>query len=189
MAMESKFIWMNGEMVPFEKATLHILTPALHYGAAVFEGIRAYNTAKGPAVFRLREHTERLFDSARIFGFRELPWTIDQICEAIKQAVKVNGFTDCYIRPLLYLDGGGWNLNVDNGKPSLAIAAWEWANYLGEEALAKGIRANISSFTRHHPNVMMTKAKVSGNYANSFLAKTESQRLGFDEAIMLDPQG
>ena len=189
MAMESKFIWMNGEMVPFEKATLHFLTPALHYGAAVFEGIRAYNTAKGPAVFRLREHVERLFDSARVFGFREFPWTVNQICEAVKQTVKVNEFKDCYIRPLLYLDAGGWNLNVDNGKPSLAIAVWEWSNYLGDEALAKGIRANISSFTRHHPNVMMTKAKISGNYANSFLAKTESQRLGFEEAIMLDPQG
>ncbi len=189
MAMESKFIWMNGELVPFEKATLHFLTPALHYGAAVFEGMRAYNTAKGPAVFRLKEHVERLFDSARVFGFRELPWTVDQICEAVRQTVRANDFKDCYVRPLLYLDKGGWNLNVDNGKPSLAIAVWEWANYLGEEALAKGIRANISSFTRHHPNVMMTKAKISGNYANSFLAKTESQRLGFEEAIMLDPQG
>lgn len=189
MAMESRFIWMNGEMVSFEKATIHFLTPALHYGAAVFEGIRAYNTSKGPAVFRLREHVERLFDSARVFGFRDLPWTPDEIREAIKQTIRANDFTDCYIRPLLYLDGGGWNLNVDNGKPALAIAAWEWANYLGEDALAKGIRANISSFTRHHPNVMMTKAKVSGNYANSFLAKTESQRLGFEEAIMLDPQG
>ena len=189
MAMESKCIWMNGQMVPFEKATLHFLTPALHYGAAVFEGIRSYNTAKGPAVFRLREHVERLFDSARVFGFREFPWTVDQICEAVKQTVKVNEFKDCYIRPLLYLDAGGWNLTVDTGKPSLAIAAWEWANYLGEEALAKGIRANISSFTRHHPNVMMTKAKIAGNYANSILAKTESQRLGFEEAIMLDPQG
>jgi branched-chain amino acid aminotransferase len=176
-------------MVPFEKATLHFLTPALHYGAGVFEGIRAYNTAKGPAVFRLREHIERLFDSARVFGFRELPWTVDQICDAVKQTVKVNEFKDCYVRPLLYLDGGGWNLNIDNGKPSLAIAVWEWANYLGEEALAKGIRANVSSFTRHHPNVMMTKAKVTGNYANSFLAKTESERLGFNEAILLDPQG
>lgn len=189
MAMESKFIWMNGQMVPFEKATLHFLTPALHYGAAVFEGIRAYNTAKGPAVFRLREHTERLFDSARVLGFREFPWTVDDVSAAIKQTVKVNGFKDCYIRPLLYLDGGGWNLTVDAGKPSLAIAVWEWANYLGEEALAKGIRANISSFTRHHPNVMMTKAKISGNYANSILAKTESMRLGFEEAILLDPQG
>ncbi len=189
MAMESKYSWMNGEMVPFEKATLHFLTPALHYGAAVFEGIRAYNTAKGPAVFRLREHVERLFDSARVFGFREFPWTVDQICDAVKQVVKANEFKDCYVRPLLYLDAGGWNLNVDSGKPSLAIAAWEWANYLGEEALAKGIRANVSSFTRHHPNVTMTKAKIAGNYVNSILAKTESQRLGFEEAIMLDPEG
>ena len=189
MAMESKFIWMNGQMLPFEKATLHFLTPALHYGAAVFEGIRAYNTANGSAVFRLREHTERLFDSARVLGFREFPWTVDEVVDATKQVVKINGFKDCYIRPLLYLDGGGWNLSVDSGKPSLAIAAWEWNNYLGDEALAKGIRANISTFTRHHPNVMMTKAKISGNYANSILAKTESMRLGFDEAIMLDPQG
>ncbi len=189
MGMESKFIWMNGELVPFEKATLHFLTPALHYGAAVFEGIRAYNTDKGSAVFRLKEHIERLFDSALVFGFREFPWTVEQIVDAVKQTVKVNGFNDCYIRPLLYLDGGGWNLNVDNGKPSLAVAVWEWGNYLGEEALAKGIRANISSFTRHHPNVSMTKSKIAGNYANSFLAKTESERLGFQEAIMLDPQG
>ena len=189
MSMESKYIWMNGELVPYEKATLHFLTPALHYGAAVFEGIRAYNTATGPAVFRLKEHAERLLDSALVLGFRELPWSVDTVSTAIKQTVKANGFKDCYIRPLIYLDGGGWNLSVDFGKPSMAIAVWEWANYLGEEALAKGIRANISSFTRRHPNVMMTKAKVSGNYANSILAKTESMRLGFDEAILLDPQG
>jgi len=189
MGMESKFIWMNGEMVPFEKATLHFLTPALHYGAAVFEGIRAYNTDKGPAVFRLNEHIERLFDSGRVLGFREFPWTVEQVDEAVKDTVRINGFKDCYIRPLIYLDGGGWNLTVDAGKPSLAIAVWEWGNYLGEEALEKGIRANISSFTRHHPNVLMTKAKISGNYANSILAKTESMRLGFEEAIMLDPQG
>lgn len=189
MGMESKTIWMNGELVPFEKATMHFLTPALHYGAAVFEGIRAYNTAKGPAVFRLTEHLQRLFDSARVFGFREFPWTVEEIRAAVKQTVRANGFKDCYVRPLLYLDNGGWNLNVDGGKPKLGIAVWEWANYLGEEALAKGIRANISSFTRHHPNVMMTKAKIAGNYANSFLAKTESVRLGFEEAILLDPQG
>jgi branched-chain amino acid aminotransferase len=189
MGMESKFIWMNGELVPFEKATLHFLTPALHYGAAVFEGIRAYNTPKGPAVFRLKEHIERLLDSAHIFGFREMPFTLEQVMKAVKDTVRANGMNDCYIRPLIYLDGGGWNLSVDNGKASLAIAVWDWGNYLGEEALAKGIRANIASFTRHHPNVTMTKAKVSGNYANSFLAKTESVRLGFDEAIMLDPQG
>jgi branched-chain amino acid aminotransferase len=189
MGMESKFVWMDGELVPFEKATIHVLTPALHYGAAVFEGIRAYDTPKGPAVFRLTEHIERLLDSAAVFGFREIPFTVDQIVSAVKDTVRANGFKDCYIRPLLYLNNGGWNLNVDGGMASLSIAVWEWGNYLGEEALAKGIRANISSFTRHHPNVLMTKAKVSGNYANSFLAKTESVRLGFDEAIMLDPQG
>jgi len=189
MGMESKFIWKNGELVPFEQATLHFLTPALHYGIAVFEGIRSYNTPKGPAIFRLREHVERLFDSARVLGFRELPWTVDEAIKAHKDTVRANGFTDCYVRPLIYLDGGGWNLNVDYGKPSFMIAVWEWNNYLGEEALAKGIRANISSFTRHHPNVSMTKAKIAGNYVNSVLAKTESERNGFQEAILLDPQG
>jgi branched-chain amino acid aminotransferase len=161
----------------------------MHYGAAVFEGIRAYNTPKGPAVFRLREHAERLVASAQVFGMRNLAFTPEEIVKAIKETVRANGFTDCYIRPLLYLKGGAWNLNVDAGQPALAIAVWEWKNYLGEEALAKGIRANISSYTRHHPNVSMTKAKIAGNYVNSFLAKTESERLGFQEAIMLDPQG
>jgi len=189
MGMESKFVWMDGELVPFEKATVHFLTPALHYGAAVFEGIRAYETEKGPAVFRLRDHAERLIESAEVFGFRDLKFTAQDILDGCKAVVKANGFRNCYIRPLLYLTDGGWNLNVDGGRAALGIAAWEWNNYLGEEALAKGIRANISSYTRHHVNVMMTKAKVSGNYANSFLAKTESVRLGFEEAIMLDPSG
>lgn len=189
MAMESKYVWMNGELVEFEKATLHFLTPALHYGAGVFEGIRSYHTERGPAVFRLREHAERLINSARVFGFRDLPYTPADVVEAIKLTVSANGFEECYVRPLIYLTGGGWNLNVDMGKAGLGIAVWEWKNYLGAEALERGIRANISSFTRHHPNVMMTKAKVTGNYANSFLAKTESVRLGFEEAILLDPQG
>ncbi|HET6595137.1 MAG TPA: branched-chain amino acid transaminase [Anaerolineales bacterium] len=187
--MESKYIWMDGELVDFEKATVHVLNPAMHYGAAVFEGIRAYNTPKGPAVFRLREHVERLIDSARVFGVRKFAFTADDIVKAVKETVQANGFTDCYIRPLLYLKGGAWNLNVDAGQAALMIAVWQWSNYLGEEALAKGIRANISSYTRHHPNVSMTKAKIAGNYVNSFLAKTESERLGFQEAIMLDPQG
>jgi branched-chain amino acid aminotransferase len=189
MGMESKYIWMDGELVDFEKATVHILNPAMHYGAAAFEGIRSYNTPKGPAVFRLREHVERLLDSAHVFGIRNFPYTADEIVKAIKETVRANGFTDCYVRPLLFLKGGAWNLNVDAGQPALAIAVWQWSNYLGEEALAKGIRANISSYTRHHPNVSMTKAKIAGNYVNSFLAKTESERLGFQEAIMLDPQG
>ncbi len=189
MGMESKSIWKNGQLVPFEQATLHFLTPALHYGAAVFEGIRSYNTPKGPAIFRLREHVERLFDSARVLGFREFPWSVDDLIKAHKDTVRANGFTDCYVRPLIYLDGGGWNLNVDSGKPSLMIAVWQWNNYLGDDAKEKGIRANISSFTRHHVNVSMTKAKIAGNYANSILAKTESERMGFQEAIMHDPQG
>ena len=171
MGMESKYVWMDGELVEFEKATIHILTPALHYGAAVFEGIRSYATDNGPAVFRLWDHAERLLKSAEVFGFRELPWTTEDVVKAVKDTVRANGFTECYIRPLLFLDNGGWNLNVDGGKPRLSIAVWEWGNYLGEEARAKGIRANISSFTRHHVNVTMTKSKV------------------FDEAIMLDPQG
>lgn len=189
MAMESKYIWKDGELVEFEQATIHMLTAALHYGAAVFEGIRAYKTEKGPAVFRLREHAARLIESAEVFGFRDLPYTVDSVSQAIKETVRANGFDECYIRPLLYLTGGAWNLNVDAGKPALMIAVWQWSNYLGEEALAKGIRANISSYTRHHPNVSMTKAKIAGNYVNSILAKTESVRLGFEEAIMLDPQG
>jgi branched-chain amino acid aminotransferase len=189
MAMESKYIWMNGELVDFEKATIHFLTPALHYGAAVFEGIRAYDTEKGVAIFRLKEHAERLIESAEIFGFRDMKITPEHVIEGAKAVVKANNFRDCYIRPLLYLTGGGWNLNVDMGTAALSVAAWEWGNYLGEEALNKGIRANVSSFTRHHVNVTMTKSKVAGNYANSFLAKTESVRLGFEEAILLDPQG
>lgn len=189
MGMESKFVWMDGELVPFEKATIHFLTPALHYGAAVFEGIRSYDTPKGPAIFRLRDHAERLIESAEIFGFRSLKITPQDVVEGCKAVVKANGFKDCYIRPLLYLTDGGWNLNIDGGRAALGIAAWEWNNYLGQEALLKGIRANISSYTRHHVNVMMTKAKISGNYVNSFLAKTESVRLGFEEAIMLDPSG
>ena len=189
MGMESKYIWMNGKLVDYDKATIHFLTPALHYGVAVFEGIRVYETDKGPAVFRLREHAERLIESAEIFGFRNLTITPDDVVEGCKAVVKANEFKSCYVRPLLYLTGGGWNLNVDNGEAALSVAAWEWGNYLGPEAIAKGIRANISSFTRHHVNVNMTKSKVAGNYANSFLAKTESVRLGFDEAILLDPQG
>lgn len=180
---------MNGALVEYEKATLHFLTPALHYGVGAFEGIRSYSTDRGPAVFRLREHIERLVNSAKILGFKEVPYSASQLVDAVKQTITANGFSECYIRPLIYLSGGGWNLNIDGGTPHVGIAVWEWTNYLGADAMQHGVRANISSFTRHHPNVMMTKAKITGNYANSFLAKTESVRLGFDEAILLDPQG
>lgn len=189
MNMQSKYIWMDGKLVDFEKATLHFLTPALHYGVGVFEGIRCYAASQGAAIFRLMEHVKRLVNSSKVLGFQTLPYTENELADAIRLTVAVNEFEECYIRPLIYLTDGGWNLNVDGGKPSVGVAVWEWNNYLGAEALENGIRANITSFTRHHANVMMTKAKITGNYANSVLAKTESMRLGFDEAIMLDPQG
>jgi branched-chain amino acid aminotransferase len=189
MGKKSKFIWMDGGLVEFEKANIHFLTGALHYGAGIFEGIRAYRTERGPAVFRLQDHVERLIESARIFGFRDLPFTVEGVTDAILETTRANGFEECYIRPLIYFDAGVATLNLDDGKAGLGIAVWEWRNYLGEEALSKGVRANVSSITRHHPNASMTKSKIAGNYVNSILAKTESMRLGFDEAIMLDPQG
>jgi branched-chain amino acid aminotransferase len=187
--MESQYTWMNGRLVPTAEATVPFMTNALHYGTAVFEGIRSYNTEHGPAIFRLREHMQRLVNSARVLGIKQFPYDVDMLMSAAKETVRANHFGDCYIRPLIYLAAGGFNLNVDFATVGVGIAVWEWNQYMGPEALAKGIRANISSFTRHHVNVMMTKAKISGNYANSFLARTESMRLGFDEAIMLDPLG
>ena len=189
MGMESRYIWMDGKLVDFANATVHFLNVGLHYGLSVFEGIRCYKTERGPAVFRLAEHAERLIDSAHILGLRNLPWSAEDVAQAITQTVAANEFEECYIRPVIWLGEGGWNINVDGGTPHLGIAAWAWGAYLGEAAIEAGIRANISSYTRHHPNVMMTKTKIGGNYANSALAKTESVRLGFDEAIMLDPQG
>ena len=185
----SRFVWMDGKLVAFENATVHLLTSGLHYGIAVFEGIRCYATPQGPAVFRLRDHMQRLLHSARVLGFLELPFTLEQLEDAARQVVAANGFEECYVRPIIYLADGGWDLTLDSGQPHAAVAVWKWNAFLGEEALERGVRANVSSFTRHHSNVMMTKAKISGNYANSVLAKTESRRLGFDEAIMLDPQG
>lgn len=189
MGMESRYIWMDGKLVEFANATVHFLNVGLHYGLAVFEGIRCYKTDQGPAVFRLTEHAERLIDSAHVLGMRDLPWSAEDVAQAIVQTIAANEFDECYIRPVIWLSEGGWNINVDGGTPHLGIATWAWGAYLGEAAIEAGIRANISSYTRHHINVMMTKAKISGNYANSALAKTESVRLGFDEAIMLDPQG
>jgi len=189
MAMDSKYIWMDGELVEFEKATVHFLTPALHYGMAVFEGIRCYNTPKGPAVFRLQEHIERLIDSAEIFGVLNFPYSAQQLQQAVLDTVRANDFSQCYIRPLIYMADGPLGLNLDVSRPAVGIAVWEWGAYLGEDALEKGIRMMVSSFTRHHPNVSMTKAKISGNYPNSVMAKTLALRAGFDEAIMLDPNG
>jgi branched-chain amino acid aminotransferase len=189
MGPKSDFIWLNGKLVHFRDATVHFMTPGLHYGIGAFEGIRCYSTSHGPGIFRLHDHMQRLVDSARILGFLELPYTLDELIDAVKATVSANGFPDCYIRPLIYLAEGGWNLSLDAGVPHVGIAVWKWEKFLGEEALEKGIRANTSSFTRHHVNASMTKAKICGNYANSVLARTESLRLGFDEAIMLDTQG
>ena len=189
MSSPAPYVWMNGRTVPHAEAVVHFLTPALHYGAGVFEGIRCYATERGPAVFRLRDHIDRLLQSARTFGFRELPYDADTLCGAVRDLIAVNQLDECYIRPVMYLAEGGWNLTVDHGRPHVGIAVWPWTHYLGADALERGVRANISSFTRHHPNVSMTKAKIIGNYANSILAKTESVRLGFDEAILLDPEG
>jgi branched-chain amino acid aminotransferase len=185
----SKYIWMDGKLVEFDKATVHVNIAALHYGVAVFEGIRAYKTDRGPAVFRLQDHAERLIQSAEIFGYRNLDYTAEDVVAAARETVKANGYDECYIRPLLYSTAPLSTLNIDMGRAALLVTVWEWTKYLGEEAREKGVRANVSSFTRHHPNATMTKAKIAGNYVNSILAKTESTRLGFEEAIMLDPQG
>jgi branched-chain amino acid aminotransferase len=187
--MHSRFTWINGAMVETSQATVPFLTAGFHYGVAIFEGIRAYQTPKGLGVFRLREHMKRFDDSCRIVGFRELPQTVDEMMEAVCATVRANGFGDCYIRPLVWLADGGWNLTLDTGKPHVAVTVWEESVYLGQRSPEQGLKACVSSFTRHHPNAMMTKAKVSGNYANSIMAKTEAQRNGFDEAILLDPQG
>jgi branched-chain amino acid aminotransferase len=186
---QSQYLWMNGKLVDYQNATLHFLTAGLHYGIGVFEGIRCYVTDQGPAVFRLKDHMQRLMHSAAVLGWRELPFTIEQLMDGAKAVVAANGFSDCYVRPLVYLAEGGWNLNIDTGKPHVGIAVWKWDAYLGKEALERGVRANTSSFTRHHVNASMSKAKICGNYVNSVLAKSESVRLGFDEAILLDAQG
>jgi branched-chain amino acid aminotransferase len=189
MKLESKFVWMNGALVPYERAVVPFLTPALHYGTAVFEGMRAYDTPRGPAIFRLKDHIVRLFSSARILGFLDLPWTEDQVRAGSKAVVRENGFRECYVRPLIFAASGHMGLNLLGIVPGLGIAAWDWSGFVSTDAETRGLRANVSSFTRHHPNVMMTKSKIAGNYANSVLARTESARLGFDEALMLDPAG
>jgi branched-chain amino acid aminotransferase len=188
MAGSAKYIWMDGSLRPSTEGVVPFVSAGMQYGFSVFEGIRCYATQQGPAVFRLEEHVRRLLDSALVVGFRDLPYTRQQTIEAILQTIAANEFSACYIRPMIFLDGA-MNMVVDAGKLRMVIAVWEWTAFLGADAKERGIRANIASFTRLHPNIMMTKAKVSGNYVGSILAKTESQRLGFDEAIMLDPAG
>jgi branched-chain amino acid aminotransferase len=184
----ARYVWIDDSLRPASEGVVPFLSAGMQYGFSVFEGIRCYLTSTGPAVFRIGEHVERLLDSARIIGFRELPVTADQVRLAIHQTIAANAFSACYIRPMIYLDGA-MSLTVEAGQPRFVVAVWEWNAFLGAEARERGIRANVSSFTRLHPNITMTKAKVSGNYVSSILAKTESQRAGFDEAIMLGPDG
>jgi branched-chain amino acid aminotransferase len=186
--MKSDFIWMDGELIPYEKATVHLITPTLHYGMGVFEGIRCYETPRGRVVFRLREHLQRLLESIHILGILDFPYTVEEMRQAVHQVIRANRFRECYIRPLMYLQGA-MGLNMDNSRPRLGIAVWEWGAYLGEFTNDAGIHLMVSSFTRLHPNINLTKSKATGNYVNSMLVKTLAVRSGFDEAVILDPNG
>jgi len=181
-------IWMNGQLVDWDDAKIHVLTHTLHYGMGVFEGIRAYETPKGPAVFRLTEHIERLHNSAKILGM-DMPYSVDELVQATKDVVKASGLPSAYIRPIAYYGYGEMGLNTLPCSVDVAIACWPWGAYLGEDALTKGISTKISSWTRHDHNTMPPAAKTTGNYVNSSLAKVEALKGGYDEAIMLNPQG
>ena len=188
MSDRDGFIWYDGKIVPWRDATTHVLTHSLHYGLAVFEGERAYNTDVGTAVFRLREHTDRLFNSAHIYQM-QVPYDRETIMEATLEVVRRNQLESCYIRPLLFYGSEKMGVSPKGATVHVAIAAWPWGAYLGEEALAQGIRVKISSYARQHVNVTMPRAKVASTYANSILANTEAIEHGYDEAILLDTDG
>jgi branched-chain amino acid aminotransferase len=189
MSLKTESIWMDGELVRWEEAKVHVLTHALHYGTAYFEGIRCYLLADGrSAVFRLAEHTRRLVDSGKILGF-PVPYTETELNRATLDVIRANQLKECYIRPLAFVGSGDLGLYAPKNPVSVCIAVFPWGAYLGDEGLRNGIRAKVSSFTRHHVNVMMTKSKTSGNYINSVLAKHEVKKAGYDEAIMLDGEG
>ena len=189
MVQKADKIWFDGQLVPWDEANVHVLTHTLHYGVAVFEGIRCYKCSDGTsAVFRLKEHVDRLFDSAKAVEMK-IPFNRDEIFNAILETLKVNKLEQGYIRPLAFIGEGAMGVHPGNNPVRVIIAVCPWGAYLGEEALQKGIRIKTSSFTRHHVNVMMTKAKVAGNYVNSVLAKMEAVADGYDEALMLDVDG
>ena len=188
MLTKTDKIWMDGKLVDWDKANVHILTHTLHYGLGMFEGIRCYRTAIGSAIFRLDEHVERLFDSAHIFNIK-IPYSQKEIGSAIINTVKVNRLKECYIRPLVYIGYGAMGIHPKGNPINVAIAVWPWGAYLGDEGLEKGIRIKVSSFTRHHVNSAMTRAKVCGYYVNSQIAKMEAISCGYDEALLLDPEG
>ncbi|MDH5631537.1 MAG: branched-chain amino acid transaminase [Gammaproteobacteria bacterium] len=188
MADRDGVIWYDGKMVPWRDATTHVLTHTLHYGMGVFEGERAYKTDKGTAIFRLQEHTERLFRSAHIMGMK-IPYSKDEINQATLAAVRENKLETAYIRPMAFYGSEGMGLRADNLNVHVIIAAWSWGTYLGADGLEKGIRIRTSSFTRHHVNITMCKAKANGHYINSMLALQEAMRDGYDEALLLDVDG
>jgi branched-chain amino acid aminotransferase len=189
MSLKTEKIWFDGGMVRWEDAKVHVLSHALHYGTAYFEGIRCYALENGrSAVFRLGDHIRRLADSGKILGF-PLPYTVEQLQQATLDLIRANHLKECYIRPLAFVGLGDMGLYAPKNPVSVCIAVWPWGAYLGDEGLKNGIRAKVSSYTRHHVNVMMTKSKTSGNYINSVLAKHEVKKAGYDEAIMLDPEG
>ncbi|MCY1343660.1 Branched-chain-amino-acid aminotransferase [compost metagenome] len=188
MADRDGVIWYDGELVPWREATTHVLTHTLHYGMGVFEGVRAYNTPDGTAIFRLQAHTDRLFDSAHIMNM-QIPFTKDEINEATRAAVRENNLESAYIRPMVFYGSEGMGLRATGLKVHVIVAAWNWGAYMGEEALQQGIKVRTSSFTRHHVNISMTRAKSNGAYINSMLALQEAISGGADEAMMLDPEG
>ncbi|MBM4262197.1 MAG: branched-chain amino acid transaminase [Deltaproteobacteria bacterium] len=189
MSLKTEKIWLDGKLIPWEDAKVHVLSHGLHYGTGYFEGIRCYQLANGrSAVFRLQEHMHRLADSGKILGF-PLPYSVDELKKATLEVIRANQLKECYIRPIAYLGLGDLGVYAPNNPVNVCIAVWSWGAYLGDEGLKNGIRAKVSSYTRHHVNVMMTKSKTTGNYINSVLAKAEVKKVGYDEAIMLDAEG
>ncbi|AZH01947.1 branched-chain amino acid transaminase [Bordetella pertussis] len=188
MSDRDGFIWYDGKLVPWREATTHVLTHSLHYGLSVFEGVRAYETAAGTAIFRLQDHTNRLFNSAHIYQI-PLPYDRDTLNEAQREVVRANGLASCYLRPLAFYGSEKIGVSPKGAQVHVAIAAWPWGAYLGETALAQGIRVKVSSFARQHVNVTMPRAKVATTYANSIIANAEALQDGYNEALLLDTEG
>ncbi len=182
------WIWQNGQLVPWREATVHVLTHTLHYGVGVFEGVRAYDTPEGPCIFRLDAHTRRLFNSAHILGL-EIPYSPEEVSEAQKSVFAANGLNEGYLRPMVHLGAEAMGLRAKDLSVNLVVAAWPWPNYMAPESREQGIRVRTSSYTRHHVNITMCKAKANGNYINSILALHEALDAGCDEALMLDNEG
>ena len=188
MSDRDGLIWLDGELVDWREAKVHVLTHTLHYGMGVFEGVRAYETPQGAAIFRLQEHTDRLFNSAKILGMK-MPFSKEEVNEAQRAAVRENNLNSAYLRPMVFFGSEGMGLRAENLKVHVMVAAWEWPAYMGEEAKTQGIKIRTSSFTRHHVNITMCKAKANGNYINSMLALREAIDSGCEEALLLDPEG